>query len=70
MYLALPYLGNTNTASLTKFNPKMQDLYVLWAYIANKSRIEESVFFNWLSNAKNLVLTNGSNTCKNVIQLH
>ena len=46
----------------------MQDLSVLWTKIASKRRIEQLKFFDWLSNVKNLVLSNGSEHVRNVIQ--
>ena len=44
-------LPRTWTKSLTKFNPKMQDLQT-------KEGLNNLNFFNWLSNVKNLVLSN------------
>ena len=54
--------------SLSKFNPKMQILNVFWTKIASKRRTKQFNFFNWLSNVKNLVLSNGSEYVRNVIQ--
>ena len=42
--------------SLTKFNPKMQDIKrVLDLNIASKRRTKQLSFFSWPSNVKNLV---------------
>ena len=43
-------------------------LNVFWNLIASKRRIEQSKFFNWLSNVKNFVLLNGCKHVRNVIQ--
>ena len=48
--------------------PKCKILNVFWTYIASKTKIKQFNFFNWLSNAKNLVLSNGSEYVRNVIQ--
>ena len=45
-------------------------LNVFWTEIASKMRIEQSKFFNCFSNVKNLVLSNGSEHVRNVIQWH
>ena len=45
----------------------MQDFKRFLAYIASKRRTEQLKFFNWLSNVKNLVLSNGSEYVQNVI---
>ena len=44
-------------------------LNVFWTLIANKKRIEKLNYFHWLSNVKNLVLSNGFEHVQNVIQL-
>ena len=41
---------------------------MFWNLIASKRRIEESNFFDWFSNVKNLVLSNGCEHVQNVIQ--
>ena len=43
-------------------------LNVFWNLIARKRRIEQLKFFDWLSNVKNLVLSNGCEHVENVIQ--
>ena len=43
-------------------------LNVFWNLIASKKRMEQSKFFDWLSNVKNLVLSNGCEHVRNVIQ--
>ena len=49
----------------------MQDLKrVLGLKLQGKRRIKQFNFFNWLSNVKNLVLSNGSEHLRNVIQWH
>ena len=40
----------------SKFYTIVQILNVFWTLIANKMRIEQLNFFDWLSNVKNLVL--------------
>ena len=46
----------------------MQDFKGVWTLIASKRRIEQLNFFDWLSNVKNLVLSNGCEHVRNVIQ--
>ena len=46
----------------------MKDFKRVWTLIAIKRRIEQLNFFDWLSNVKNLVLSNGSEHVRNVIQ--
>ena len=41
---------------------------MFWTLIASKKRIEQLNFFDWLSNVKNLVLSNGCEHMRNVIQ--
>ena len=54
-----------------KFNTIIQDFKVFWTLIASKKRIEKLNFsIGWLSNVKNLVLSNGCEHERNVIQLH
>ena len=43
-------------------------LNVFWSLIASERRIEQLKFFDWLSDVKNLVLSNGSEHVRNVIQ--
>ena len=47
--------------------PKCKILNVFWILIASKRRTEQLNFLNWLSNVKNLVLSNGSEYVRNVI---
>ena len=46
----------------------MQDFKRVMDLIASKRKIEQCNFSNWLSNVKNLVLSNGSEHVRNVIQ--
>ena len=55
LYFPLP--GSNHLPNLT---PKYKILNVFRTYIANKKKTEQINFFNWLSNVKNLVLSNGS----------
>ena len=41
---------------------------MFWTFIASKRRIQQLNFFDWLSNVKNLVLSNGCEHVRNVIQ--
>ena len=66
MYLTSP----TWAKLLTKFNPKMQDFKRVLDLNLSKRRIEQFSFFNWLSNVRNLVLSNVSDREGNVIQCH
>ena len=43
---------------------------MFWTYIVSKGRIEQFNFIYWLSNVKNLVLSDGSEHVRNVIQWH
>ena len=51
-----------------KFYTIMQDFKRVWTLNASKSRIKQLNFFDWLSNVKNLVLSNGCEHVQNVIQ--
>ena len=51
-----------------KFYTMMQDFKRVWTLIASQRRIEQLNFFNWHSNVKNLVLSNGCEHVRNVIQ--
>ena len=42
---------------------------MFWTLIASKQRIEQLNFFDWLSNVKNLVLSNGLKHVRNVIKI-
>ena len=58
-------LPPTWTKSLTKFNPKMQDFKRALDLNCKQKSTEQLYFFNWLSNDKNLVLSNEAlNTCE------
>ena len=50
---------------VTKFNPKMQDFKRVLDLTWSKGRDS----FNWLSNLKNFVFSNGSENVRNVIQM-
>ena len=64
----MPYLPlhGPNPLQL-KFFTIMQDFKRVWTLIASKRRIEQIIFFYWLSNVKNLVLSNGCEHVRNVI---
>ena len=51
-----------------KFTPQCKIFKVFWTLIASKRRIEQLNFFDWLSNIKNLVLSNDCEHVRNVIQ--
>ena len=51
-----------------KFYLQCMILNVFWNLIASKRRIELLNFFDWLSIVKNLVLSNGCEHVRNVIQ--
>ena len=53
---------------LQNINPKMQDFKRILDLNASKRNTEQFNLFNWLSNVKNLVLSNGSEYVRNVIQ--
>ena len=55
-----------NKTKILHHNAKI--LNVFWTLIASKKRIEQLLFFDWLSNVKNLVLSNGCELLRNVIQ--
>ena len=64
----MPYTSPYTWAkSLTKFNPEMQQHERVLDLKCKKKQFQ---FFNWLSNVKNLVLSNGSKHMWNVIQWH
>ena len=46
----------------------MQNFKRVLNLIASKKRIEQLKFFDWLSNVKNLVLSDGYDYVQNVIQ--
>ena len=55
-------LSPIGVKSLPTFNTKVQDFKRVLDLncMVNNTRIEQFSFFNWLSNAKNLVFSNGS----------
>ena len=66
----MPYLPLHRPNHLQlKFYTIMQDFKrVVDFNIASKRRLEQLKFFDWFSNVKNLVLSNGSEHVRNVIQ--
>ena len=58
----LPVPEPSNLQNLT---PKCKILNVFRTKIASKRRIEQFNFFNWLSNVKNRLLSNGSEHARN-----
>ena len=50
---------------VTKFKPKMQD----FKRVLDLTWSKERDFFNWLSNLKNFVVSNGSENVRNVIRI-
>ena len=48
----------------------MQDVKRVLDLIASKKMIKQLNFFNWLTNVKNLALSNGSEHLRIVIQWH
>ena len=76
-YLPLKYcrrqctlLPPTWTKTRAKFNPKVQNFKHVFDLNCKQTRIEQLNFFNWLSNVENLVLSNGSEYVRNVMQWH
>ena len=65
---ALLFLSGPN--HLQNLTPKCKILNVFWTQIVSKMRIKQFNFFTWLSNVKNLVLWNGSEHVRDVIQWH
>ena len=65
MYLA----SSTWAKSLTKFNPKFKILNGFWVWSVSKEKTHQFDFFNWLLNLKTLVISNGSKTVRNMIQV-
>ena len=61
MYLDFP----DQAKSLTKFNPKMQNLNIFWIWPVSR----EKDLFDWLLDLKNFVLSNGSENVQNVIHM-
>ena len=59
------YLDFLDLSKVTKFNPKMKD----FKRILDLTKSKGSDFFDWLSNIKNLVLSNGSENVRNVIRI-
>ena len=65
MLLTSSYRGHITSKNLI---PKCKILNVFW--IVRKTRIEQFIFLNWLSNVKSLVLSNGFERVRNRIQWH
>ena len=61
-----PYFPLPGPNHLQNLTSKCKILNVFWTKIASKTRIEQFNFFNWFSNAKNLVLLNDSEHMQNV----
>ena len=51
-----------------KFYTTMQDFNRVLDFNCKHKRIEQLNFFDWISNVKNLVLSNGCEHVRNVIQ--
>ena len=65
----MPYLSLHGPNHLhLKFYTQCKILIVFWTLIASKKRIEQLNYFDWLSNIKNLVYSNGFEHVRNVIQ--
>ena len=56
-------------SQLHNLTPKIKTLNVFWRLCISKGKIHQFDFLNWLSNLKNLVLSNGSENLRNVIQM-
>ena len=65
MHFTSPLPGPNHLQNLT---PKCKILNVFWTETESKRRNKQRDFFNWLSNVKNLVLSNGFEYVRNVIQ--
>ena len=59
------YLDFPDSGQITKLNPKMLDFKRVLDLTCSKG----SDLFNWLSNRKNFVHSNGSENVQNVIQI-
>ena len=64
MYLASPIW----IKSLTKFNPQIQDFKRVLDLSESRGKTHRFDFFTWLSNLKNLDVSNDSKTVRNMIQ--
>ena len=64
----VPYLPLPGPNHLQNLTVKCNVLKVFWTYIVRKRKIEQVNVFNWLSNVKNVVFSNGSKHVRNVIQ--
>ena len=62
------FLASTWAKSHIKYNQKCMILSVFWTCIVSRRRVKQFIFFNCLSNVKNLVLSNGSKHMPIVIQ--
>ena len=59
------YFASPDQGQVTKFDPKMQDFKRVLDLTYSKGRN----LFNWFSNLRNFVLSNGSENVQNVIQM-
>ena len=59
----------TGPSHLQNLSQKCKILNVFWTWPVTKSRFKQLELFSWLSNRKNVVLSNGSKTVRNVIQM-
>ena len=59
------YLDFPDSGQVTKFNPKIQD----FKRVLDLSWSKGNDFFDWLSNIKNFIVSNGSENVRNVIQM-
>ena len=65
MYLA----SSTWPSHFQNLTPKFKILNVLWTWSVSKGKIYHFSFFNWLSNLKILLISNGSKKVRNMIQI-
>ena len=59
----------TGPTHLQNLAPKCKILNVFWGCPVIKGRTKQLELFNWLSNYKNVVLSNGFKNAQNVIQI-
>ena len=62
------FTSPTGPNHLQNLIPKCRILDVFWTLIASKRKTEQLIFFNWLLNVKNPVLSKGYEYVRNVIQ--
>ena len=71
MQEAMYFAFSTWTMSLAKFNHQIQDFkHVLDLICKKKEDSPVRFILNWLSNIKNLVISNGPKNVQNMIQNH